>query len=94
MAELIAKRLVEFSREILDYFFFSQYVVWKVSKNALKEHSKKEEVFVLNDILFFLTGWLFCPSLLPPLPPQKAVKQRETVRNQRLQGSCRFSLHF
>lgn len=73
--------------------FIFQYIVWKVSKNALEEYSKKEEVFVLRDTLFFPTGLLFCPLPLPSLPPQKAVKQRETARNQRLQGSRSFSLH-
>ena len=70
-------------KDLMSFIF--QYVVWKVSKNALKEYSKKEEVFVLGATLFFPTGLLFCPSPLLSLPPKKAVKQRETVRNQRLQ---------
>lgn len=45
-------------------FFIFQYVVWKVSKNAFKEYSEKEEAFVLWDTLFFPTGLLFCSALL------------------------------
>lgn len=77
MVELIAKHLVEFSHEFLEFFFPSkdlmpfifQYVVWKLKKKkTLKEYSKKEEVFVHREALFFPAGWLFCPSPLLFLP--------------------------
>lgn len=65
--------------------FIFQYVVWKLKKKkkALKEYSKKEEVFVHREALF-LPSWVVVLSLTSSFPPQKVVKPRETVRNQRL----------
>lgn len=86
MAELIAKHPVEFFHEFLGYFFFPkdsmsfifQYVVWKVSKNALKEHSQKEEVLLLRDNSF-LPYWVVVLPFTSSF--SSSQKSSETKRN-------------
>lgn len=76
MVEFIAKHLVEFSHEFLEFFFpkkdlmpvIFQYVVWNFFFKVLKEYSKKEEVFVHIEDLFFPAGWFCRPSPLLWLP--------------------------
>lgn len=65
-----------FPKDSMSFIF--QYVVWKVSKNALKEHSKKEEVLLLRDNSF-LPYWVVVLPFTSSF--SSSQKSSETKRN-------------